>query len=414
MRALVLSIGSELLRGDIIDRNAAFLTRQLSRLGFEVVRVQQHADDLDDLTAAFVQGMALVGLIACTGGLGPTADDLTRQAIAGALGEDLFVDDQLLDGIRNRFAAMGRRMPESNNQQALLIPSAAALPNPNGTAPGWFVERDGRTVIAMPGPPAEMEPMWTDQVVPRLERHLVGAVAVRSVMTFGLGESTIEERIRPVIDWRADVTVATYAKMAGVEVHVTARHAQRDTAEALASQAEADVRARLGDAVFGTGGDTLASAVARSLQASGLSLAVMESATGGLLASSITDQPGSSDYFLGGIVAYTRQAKARYGVPADVMDRYGLISEETAAGMAEAARRLFDADVGLGTTGVAGSDPVEGKSPGTVFIACSRAGETQVREIHRPGDRETIKRFSAQCALDLLRRQIHPVESAVP
>lgn len=414
MRAVVLSIGAELLRGDITDRNATFLTRQLSQLGFDVLRVEQRGDDLVDLTSAFEAAMADADLVVCTGGLGPTADDLSRQAIAGALGEQLFVDKALLQGIKDRFAAMGRRMPDSNNQQAFLIPSASTLPNPRGTAPGWLVNRDGRTIVAMPGPPSEMEPMWREQVQPRLEEQIPGATAMRALMTFGLGESAVEERIRSVIEWRPEVTVATYAKSAGVEVHITARAEATGKAARLVDEAEMAVRERLGDAVFGSGEDTLAAAAARVLMDMGLSLAVLESATGGALSALITDHPGSSEYFRGGVVAYTRAAKAQHGVPTDVMDAHGLISEETALAMAGAARLHFGADVGLATTGVAGSGRVEGKDPGTVFIALCTERLNDVRVVRRPGDRATIKHFAAQSALDLLRRRLREAENTVP
>ncbi|MGI8826484.1 MAG: competence/damage-inducible protein A [Chloroflexota bacterium] len=416
MRAVVMSIGSELLRGDIIDRNAAFLTQRLSRIGVDVRGVRQIGDDMDGLSAAFRDGVKDVDLLVCTGGLGPTADDLTRQAIAAALDEQVRVDQVLLDAIAARFQAMGRRMPASNEQQAWLIPSASALRNPRGTAPGWFVERDGHVVVAMPGPPSEMEPMWLDQVQPRLEERMHEHVVMRSLMTFGLGESTVEERVRSVIDWRPDVTIATYAKIAGVEVHVTARASSEQEASARAQEADGRLKALLGQAVLGSGDDSLSSVVGQALLARQLTLATMESATGGALAGMITDSSGSSDYFLGGIVAYSRKAKARHGVSETVMDEHGLISEETALAMALAARAAFDADVGLGTTGVAGNESVEDQLTGTVFIAISTETDEQVRKVSRPGDRETVKRFAAQSALDLLRRQLwtHVAEKAAP
>ncbi|MBV9281056.1 MAG: competence/damage-inducible protein A [Chloroflexi bacterium] len=406
MRAVVLSIGSELLRGDIVDTNAAFLTRQLSQLGFQVRRVEQVGDDLDALRGAVESAMAIAEIVLCTGGLGPTQDDLTRHAIAAALDEPLQEDPDLVAEIEARFERMGRRMPARNLRQALMIPSAEAIPNPNGTAPGWYARKEERIVAAMPGPPGEMEPMWTDWVLPHLEALLPEKPAMRSLMTFGLGESAVEERLDEVIAWRPDVVVATYAKASGVEVHVTARAPSVEEAESLARQAETMIRDRLGDAIFGQAGATLTSVVGGALTERRLSLAVMESCTGGALASGITDNPGSSNYFLGGLVAYTAAAKARYGVDPQIMEAHGLVSPETARAMARAARRQFGADVGLGVTGVAGTEPVEGKPPGTVFIALHTDLDEETREIHRPGSRHGVKQFAAQCALDLLRRHL--------
>ena len=414
MRAVVLSIGSELLRGDIVDTNATFLTRELSWLGFQVQRVEQVGDDLNGLRQAVDDARSRAEVVLCTGGLGPTQDDLTRQAIAAALGEELELDPGLVEELEARFAAWSRRMPARNRQQALLIPSAAAIPNPHGTAPGWFVEKDGHVIAAMPGPPGEMEPMWHASVQPRLETLLSAKMAMISLMTFGLGESAVEERIDEVIHWHPDVTVATYAKASGVEVHATARAAGEAEATRLARETELKLRERLGEAVFGSGSDTLSSAVGRLLDHQRLSLAVMESCSGGELASMITDHPGSSNYFRGGIVAYTTEAKARFGVERAVMEAHGLISRETALSMAEAACRQLGAAIGLGITCVAGDQPVEGKPPGTVFLALHMDGAHEAREVRRPGSREVVKRYAAQCALDLLRRELQRPERARP
>lgn len=410
MDAIVLSIGSELLRGDIVDTNAAFLTRELSQIGFQVRRVVEVGDDLPALQSTVRAALADAQVIVCTGGLGPTQDDLTRLAIAGAIGEDIYEDQTLLAQIQTRFSAMGRPMPASNRQQAQLIPSAESVPNPHGTAPGWYVRQHDHVIVAMPGPPGEVRPMWRDSILHRLEALFPGRTVMRALMTFGLGESTVEERIKGLIAWRPDVIVATYAKAAGVEVHITVRAGSESEAAGLATEAEQMARARLGEAVFGMGDDTLASAVGRQLASGGLTLAVMESCTGGELATMITDIPGSSHYFLGGLVTYTRAAKVRFGVEEAVIDRYGLVSPQTAVAMAEAARRQLGAAVGLGITGVAGDEPMEGVAPGTVFIGLSREGLSDTREIRRPGKREVVKRFAAQCALDLLRRQIHTAE----
>jgi nicotinamide-nucleotide amidase len=410
-RAAVLSIGSELLRGDILDTNAAFLTRQLSQLGFHVQWVEQVGDELETLTQAVRRAIAAAQVVVCTGGLGPTQDDLTREAIAAAVEETMFSDPDLKIDLEARFAAMRRQIVESNFRQTQRIPSADALPNPNGTAPGWYVRKNGRIIVALPGPPGEMEPMWRDAAEPRLAALLTSATARRALMTFGIGESMLEHRISEIIGRQSDVIVATYAKSSGVEVHVTAHSRSLAEAQALVDDTEREIRRRLGMAVYGVGGETLSSVVGQALQRRGLTLAVMESATGGELASMITDNPGSSVYFLGGIVAYTRPLKEAYGVAAEVIERHGIISREVARAMAAAARRQTGALVGIGVTGVAGTAAVEGKPPGTCFLAVDLEHSPCVREIHRPAHRAVAKRFFAQCALDLLRRTLEGDET---
>jgi nicotinamide-nucleotide amidase len=405
-----LSVGSEILRGDIVDTNASFLARALSQLGIEVKAVEACGDEPVALRSAVEHALDRAEIVVTTGGLGPTQDDLTRDAVAAAVGEEMFQDPELAAEVERRFASMRRNMPSSNFRQAMRIASAEALPNPNGTAPGWFVRKGGRVIATMPGPPGEMEPMWHDQVLPRIENLLSGALCLRALITFGLGESALEDRIEDIIGADANVTVATYAKAAGVEVHITARAGTQAEAEALADRTDAALRSRLGKAIYGAGKDTLSSVAGRMLLAHGKTLAVMESCTGGDLSALITNHAGSSQYFRGGIVAYVRALKEANGVPADVIDAYGLYSPETAAAMALCARERLNADVGLSTTGVAGSESDEGTSPGTCFLAVTMGGATETREVHRPGRRDVIKRYFAQCALDLLRRQLEEIE----
>lgn len=406
VRAAILSVGSELLRGDIVDTNAAFLARQLSQLGFQVWQVTQVGDCLAELTAAVADALERSEVVISTGGLGPTQDDLTRQAIAAAVGEEPFEDPILAGQIEARFAAMGRAMPASNRQQALLIPSGRALPNPNGTAPGWEVEREGRIIFALPGPPLEMQPMWEAEVRPGLERLLPGATAMRSLMTFGLGESLVEQMIEPLLHRWSAVTIATYAKTGGVQVHITARAAGQSEAKALAAEAERAVAGRLGPAIFGRGDQTLAQVVGELLRQRQLTLAVMESASGGELANLITAVPGSSQYFQGGVVAYTETAKVAQGVDPAVLATHGLISPQTALAMARAARERFATPLGVGITGIAGDSPMEGQPPGTVWLAAAFHGQEEIQEIHRPGRRDVVKRHAAQSALDLVRRML--------
>lgn len=412
MRAAVLSVGSEILRGDIVDTNAPFLARELSELGFEVVSIRAVGDDLPLLSHAVRQSLRDADVLLLTGGLGPTDDDLTRDAIAQVLDEEMTVDPGLMAEIEQRFARLGRRyVPASNSKQAQLIPSAASMPNPNGTAPGWLVRKSGKVVSAMPGPPSEMHPMWRDEVRPAIERLIPGNVAMLALMTFGIGESALEEQVADVIHWRPDVTVATYAKETGVQVHVTARAASSEDARELAREAEGMLCQRLGTAVFGSGDSTLAGAIGDLCAARGVTLAVMESASGGTLGALITQHPGSSDYFRGGIVAYTPEVKVQYGVSQEVVARYGVVSGETAEAMAGAARTALQASAGIGLAGVAGEAPVGGHPPGSCFIAVDVDGLVRSAEIHRPGSRAAAQRHFAQSALNLLRLTLMKAEA---
>jgi nicotinamide-nucleotide amidase len=302
------------------------------------------------------------------------------------------------------FAQFGSEMPERNVKQATLIPSAQTLPNPVGTAPGWWVEKDQHIIVAMPGVPREMHRMWEREVMPRLSLYAGGLIFTRILRVAGLGESSVEERLGTLIH-NMNPTVATYAKQDAIDVRITAKAATSDEAERLVMDMEVQARQLLGHAVFGTDKDTLASIVGSLLQARNQSLAVMESLTGGLLASTITDVPTSSKHFIGGLVSYSAAMKAQMGVPREILEQYGVISEQTALAMARAVRKQLGADFGLGITGIAGPDTQEGKPVGTVYIAVE--GPIGLVTGKGPGwraSREDNKRYSVLAALNLLRR----------
>lgn len=403
MRAEILSIGTELLLGHITDTNATYLARQLAAMGIDLYFVSQVGDNLERLTETLTRARGRADLVITTGGLGPTEDDLTHEAIARALGETPHVDPAQEATLRGFFAERGITMPERNLKQAWLIPSATALPNPHGTAPGWWVERDGKIIISMPGVPSEMMRMWEHEAAPRL-RPLTGATLyTRILRVAGLGESTVEERLGALVH-TGNPTVATYAKSDAVDVRITAKAATKEDGQALVDAMDAQARAALGERnVFGVDDETLAAVTLRALERRGETLAVMESCTGGLLASMITDTPGSSAVFLGGIVSYATQIKERYGVPAETVREFGVVSIETARAMAQAARDALGATVGVGVTGVAGPEPQEGKPVGEVHIAVvTSAGLRDTTQRWR-GPRTYIKSRAALTALNLLR-----------
>lgn len=403
MRAEILSIGTELLLGHITDTNATYLSQQLAEMGIDLYFVSQVGDNLERLTETLARARSRADIVITTGGLGPTEDDVTREAICAALGETPQVDPALETELRAFFAERGIVMPERNVKQAWLIPSATPLPNPRGTAPGWWVERDGRIIISMPGVPSEMTRMWEHEAVPRLRPYTGGLLFTRSLRVVGLGESTVEERLGDLIH-SENPTVATYAKQDAVNVRITAKSTSEAEAKALVDAMDARARAALGErTVFGVDNDTLPGVVLQALERHSETLALMESCTGGLVASLITDTPGSATAFRGGIVSYATDIKEQFGVPQDILDAHGAVSIETARAMARAVRERLGATAGIGVTGVAGPDPQEGKPVGEVHIAVVTSRGASETTQHWRGSRKDIKNRAAQTALNLLR-----------
>lgn len=309
MRAEVLSIGSELLSGDITDTNATFLAQEMMSLGIQLCRVTQVGDRLPDLTEVLGSAMGRADLIVCTGGIGPTPDDLTREAIAEVLGETMVVDPDLEAALRAYFSQRSYEMPERNLKQATLIRSARPLRNRSGTAPGWWVEHDGKLVITLPGVPREMKTIWQEEVRPRLEGSAGTTIVTHTFKTFGLGESTVAEMLGDLLIWTPP-TVATYAKRDGVHVTITAADRDESEARRLVEAAAVSVRAVLGDAIWGSNGDdTLPSVVTRLLDAEGVTLATQELATAGLLAAELSAELSPS-YLGGGVGNGTPPASA--------------------------------------------------------------------------------------------------------
>lgn len=299
-------------------------------------------------------------------------------------------------------------MPESNVKQAWLLPSARALPNPHGTAPGWWVEKDNHVIVCMPGPPNEMTHMWAEEVVPELERRPTGSIIVsRTLKTLGLGEGTVDEMVSDTLS-STNPSVGTYARADGVHLRITAKAPSRLEAEALIAPLEERMRAVLGTAIWGTDEQTLAQAIGDVLSTRGLTLASMESCTGGLLANTLTDIPGSSQYFLGALVSYATEMKTNWGVDSDVIEEYGVISEETARAMARAARDETGASLGIGITGVAGPEDQDGKPAGTVHVAVD-GEDLGSHHLHYffPQNREAVKRRAVTTALLLVRRVLY-------
>ena len=409
MRAEILSCGTELLLGHITDTNATYLAQSLAALGIDLYFVSQVGDNLGRIVETLQRAWERSNLVIMTGGLGPTEDDLARESISALLGETMRVDPVLEAELRGLFATRNAVMPERNIKQATLIPSAQAIPNPLGTAPGWWVEKDGHIIVAMPGVPREMYRMWEQEAIPRLSPYTGGLIFTRILRVWGLGESAVEERLDGLIH-SDNPTLATYAKSDAVDVRITAKAETREIAEREVAEMENRAREVLRHHVFGIDKDTLQSVIGKYLTERRQTLAVMESLTGGLLASTLTDVPDSSNYFIGSLVAYGTELKVQLGVPREIVEHYGVISEQTARAMAHAARERLGADYGLGITGVAGPDRQEDKPVGTVHIAIE--GPDGVVTGVGPGwraSRDDNKRLAVLAALNLLRLHLEGI-----
>ena len=404
MKAEIISIGTEILLGEILDTNTNYIAQRLPALGIDLYFTHQIGDNQARLAELLRQAWDRSDLILCTGGLGPTEDDITRDAIAAVLGETPEVDPRLEEELRAWFGRRSAPMPERNLKQAWLTPSTRSIPNPRGTAPGWWSEKDGRIIIAMPGPPAEMSRMWDKEVTPQLQGRSTGAVIIsHTVKTVGLGEGTVDEMVSPVLK-STNPSIGVYSRADGIHLRLTAKAATAEEAEALIAPVQEEVERILGPAVWGHDDDTMEAATGRLLRERGLSLGTMESATGGLLASTITDAPGSSTYFRGGLVAYATEQKIAWGVDAAVLEEYGVISPECAKEMARAARTQLRTDLGLGITGVAGPDPQEDKPVGTMHVAVHDGIDAHVLSYQFAQGREAAKRRAVTVSFQLLRR----------
>ena len=407
MKAEIIAIGTEILLGEIVDTNSAYIAQQLPELGIDLYYTSVVGDNMGRIANTFQRAWDRSELIITTGGLGPTADDMTREGIAALLGEAPYVDEALEARVRAFFERRGYPMPESNIKQAWLLPSARAIDNPRGTAPGWWVERDGHIIVSMPGVPSEMERMWTNEVRPELERRSDGDVLVtRTLKTVGIGEGSVDEMARPVYSLPG-IGVGTYARADGVHLRIGAKAGSREEAWKLIRPAEEQLEQIFGNAIWGRDEDTLEGTIADLLHRRDQTLASMESCTGGAFASTMTEPPGASAHFAGGMVTYSSQQKVDAGVPAEVIAEHGVVSQETAIAMARTAAAHFRADYGIGITGVLGPDPLEGVEPGNVHIGVATPGDgASAISMSMNQGRAMVKRRALQTALMLLRRAL--------
>jgi nicotinamide-nucleotide amidase len=404
VKAEIFAIGTELLMGELTDTNSAWLAARLPALGIALQGVSILGDHLAMLTEGLTRALQRADLVLTTGGLGPTQDDLTREGIAAALGESLTIDATMLEEIAGYFQRRGQDMPAPNIKQAQLISSAQFLRNPYGSAPGWWVERAGKIIVAMPGPPVETHPMWDEQIAPRLRQRVTGQITLtRSIKTMGLSEAAVDAMIAECFG-QINPYLGIYSKADGIHLRMIARARDTATAQALIAPMEAAIMTQLAPYVWGYDNETPEQAVGTLLKARGLTLATMESGTGGYLANSITEGPDSAGYFKGGTVVSSPVMPLAFGVPTEVVQQHGLVSQESAVAMAQAIRGQLGADFGIGITGVPGPQVLEDQPVGLAYFAIASATTVHVEEMRVSPRRMTLKRRVSNAALIALSK----------
>ena len=407
--AELIAVGTELLLGNIANTDAQMISQGLSELGINVFYHTVVGDNPERVRQAVDIARSRADIIITTGGLGPTCDDLTKVALASAFGKELYYDEPSAQRIRDRFAAMERPVTDNNYQQAMLPEGCTVLDNDWGTAPGVAFEADGVRVIMLPGPPRECEMMFRYRAVPYLKNLSDGVIVSRTVKTFGIGESAAEAKLRDLMNALRNPTLAPYAKPSGTELRITAHARTEAEANALIDPVEAQVKDILGDVVIGVNVDSVEEVCLALLKEKGLTLGAAESCTGGLLAKYMTDLPGSSAVFRGGVVSYTDGVKAGLlGVPQALLDEYGAVSPQVAEAMARGAKAALGCDIAVSTTGIAGPDSDDRGNPvGLVYLGLAYEDKCYVKEFHAGNvARERVRRQSARTALDLVRRYL--------
>ena len=417
MRACILAIGSEMLTPFRVDTNSLFITERLNAIGYDVRLKAVVGDDVDELADVLRAAIGWADLIVITGGLGPTEDDVTRDAVARVHDMPLEVDEAIADRIRDRFARRGMTMPDINRRQAMVPRGAVVLENPNGTAPGLWIERGRTAMVLLPGPPREMKPMLEGVVRDRLAPRSGSAGLFRRVLKItGRAESDVDAQAQPTYaKWTSSpvpISTTILAVLGQIELHLTAQAANPDAAHAALDAAVLEMQQVLGPSVYSTDGRSLEAVVGDLLRQHTLTIAVAESCTGGLLASRLTDVPGSSDYVERGVVCYSNRSKTELAdVPAALIAEHGAVSEPVARAMAEGIRSRAGTNIGIGITGIAGPGGGTAEKPvGTVSVAVIGDDESRVRTFQFIGGRDMVKFQAAQAALNMTRLAVMKIQ----
>lgn len=408
MNAEVITVGTEILMGQILNTNSQYIANKLAELGISHYYDTTVGDNWDRLCTAIENALDRSDIVILTGGLGPTSDDITKEAAAHVMKRDLVLDRPSLEKIKNHFSSRGKVMPENNIKQAMLPDGCIILKNEVGTAPGCIIESDNGTAILLPGPPREMNPMFEHGVLPYLGRISDSILYTRVIRIFGMGESAVASMIKDVIDKQTNPTIAPYVKPGEVTLRVTAKCNNIDEGKALAEPVIKEICSIIGEAVYSTDDEGLNEVCSRMLADKQLTLAVAESCTGGMLSSTLVSVPGSSRWFVEGAVTYSNDSKLRrLGVKPDSVAQFGAVSRIVAAQMAEGARLSSGADIGISTTGIAGPcGGSDNKPVGLVYVGIADLDGTYVKELRLNGSREHIRNLATLNALDLLRRRL--------
>jgi nicotinamide-nucleotide amidase len=411
--AEIIAIGSELLTPFFQDTNSLYLTEKLNELGVEVAFKTVVGDNREHLTLAARIALGRAGILIFMGGLGPTEDDLTREGVAAALGREIHRDSEIITQLYTRYAKLRRKMPENNESQADVIDGAEVLPNAMGSAPGQWIELEHegakRYIMLLPGPPHEIKPMFDGQCIPRLRERLPRQfIATRVLKVAMMGESDCDQRVAPIYKRFTDVQTTILAGAGEIQLRLTARADSQEAAQARVDELAGLLEDELDDFVYSSQGESLEQIVGYFLQMRGANIAVAESCTGGMLGERITKVSGSSRYFVGGAIVYDNEMKALFAnVPPMLVAQHGAVSREVAAALAEGIREECRATVGVGITGVAGpTGGTDEKPVGLVYIAVADGKRTEVVERKFSGDRDRIRWWATQQALDMVRRRL--------
>lgn len=410
MIAELVTTGSELLLGQIVNTNAAYMAQELNRMGVDVCFQTTVGDNRARMKEVLAHALTRADLVITSGGLGPTRGDITKEVSAEVMGRTMALDEECVTRLKAHFARVGREMTENNLRQAMIPEGAHIFVNHAGTAPGVAIEKDGKMLVNLPGPPSEMKDMFQRSLAPFLvEKYGISSIIYSRVLhTYGIGESMLETKIDDLILAQKNPTLALLVRPTGVIIRITAKAENEAAAEKLIAPVEKEIRGRLDSFIYGADDEKMEEIVGKELLEKKLTVATAESCTGGLVANRLTDVAGSSGYVKGGIVSYTDEVKEKtLGVPCEILAEYGAVSELTARAMAEGARRALGADVAVSTTGLAGpGGGTEGTPVGTVFIAVSGVNGTVAEKHSFTGTRGQVKFRASQAALSLLRKYI--------
>jgi len=409
MKAELIFTGSELLQGRVLNSHAQYLGRQLSQSGIKVTLQTTVGDDMERLEHVLRQALERSDLILITGGLGPTTDDITKEAVAEVLGVPMVLDEKSLERIKEIFESRGMSMPESNVKQAYFPEGATILPNTRGTAPGTLIEKDNKIIAMLPGPPHELYVMFEEALLPLLLKKAGGRTFTSSKVfkLTGISESSVQDLVKD-LGGQGNPSITYLARPGEVQVRVTALAQSKEQAEEMVAELSEKVRRRLDDYVFSCDEEAVEYAVGKLLLKTGMSLSVAESCTGGLIGARLTDVPGSSEYFMGGVVVYSNELKqSLLGVPPEIIEQYGAVSRQTAVAMAEGVRNLARTSLGLAVTGIAGPGGATPAKPrGLVYISLASADGTSWKEFRFPGERSAVRRGTVNAALNMVRNYL--------